>query len=416
MGATEIFGGLWSPQLEPQQQQQQQQQRFDDCHADDYQQRSVQLRGAASTNLGTVDGAVAEVLEGLGTSLDLVTLEQTLKEQEQKLYREIMANMHLSEADIAALPAGPREQYLAVRAVHRQEEEAYAARRGRMPPQRHDNVDSGHHRWGYGISPAASRHQPTPRSTPAPSPPPQQQLPFRPGEHLLPPSVRMDRASPRDTGKNRADPGLLGSVVRRRRRRGGRGRNRSNRRWPEVHRAGWNTKFNAFAPSQSGGETILESLRPAAAAAAAAAVAAVAQMFWRRAGAVTTSFSSWNSCSFLFRVTQVRGILADERVLVQDVCEIGQEDAKHLSRRCISGVWSVRDYSATAARALSWHTHRADHECDDDGRGVVPEEIHNAVNPLLRRRARAARGTQQRSTITSSQGKSTPLHKTARSL
>ena len=54
-----------------------------------------------------MDGTVAEVL---GTSLDLVTLEKILKKQEQQLYQEIMANMHLSEVDIAALPAGPREQ------------------------------------------------------------------------------------------------------------------------------------------------------------------------------------------------------------------------------------------------------------------------------------------------------------------
>ena len=194
-----------------------------------------QLSGTATTNLSTVDGTVAEMLEGLGTSLDLATLEKTLKEQEQQLYREIMANMHLSEADIAALPAGPREQYLAVRAAHRWEQEANAARGGLMPPQRHDNVDTctRQHRWAHENSPASSRdiarrHQPTPRSTLAPPPATHQQRWFRPGEHPLPPSVGMDLPSPRDAGKNRAHPGPHGSAVRRRRRRGGRGRNRSN--------------------------------------------------------------------------------------------------------------------------------------------------------------------------------------------
>ena len=91
---------------------------------------SLQSPGTSQTPLAEPQAAAADALGPLG-GVDLAALENTLKEKEREIYREIMSNMNLSDEQIAALPSGPREQYVAQREEYRRAE----AQRLGAPPQ-----------------------------------------------------------------------------------------------------------------------------------------------------------------------------------------------------------------------------------------------------------------------------------------
>ena len=79
---------------------------------------SLQSPGTSQTPLAEPQAAATDALGPLG-GVDLAALENTLKEKEREIYREIMSNMNLSDEQIAALPSGPREQYVAQREEYR---------------------------------------------------------------------------------------------------------------------------------------------------------------------------------------------------------------------------------------------------------------------------------------------------------
>ena len=91
---------------------------------------SLQSPGTSQTPLAEPQAAATDALGPLG-GVDLAALENTLKEKEREIYREIMSNMNLSDEQIAALPSGPREQYVAQREEYRRAE----AQRLGAPPQ-----------------------------------------------------------------------------------------------------------------------------------------------------------------------------------------------------------------------------------------------------------------------------------------